>query len=119
MGVLPHNPYRKQMLVMATATWITLALMLLFIQPTFLKDVGWKNSYLPFFVTLELALFWSIWGISGRWKRSGTWSGAGVLYVYLRVSQLDSWMNILLLFGFCFVWEYYWYLSKQPSHLIK
>jgi hypothetical protein len=119
MRVFPYNPYRKQMLVMAGGTWIVLLLQLLFIPPFFLKDVGWRDAYLPFYIMLALALFWSIWGISGRWKRSGTWSGAGVLLIYLRINQLDSWVNTLLLLGFCLVWEYYWYLSKQSPHLIK
>lgn len=119
MGVFPYHPYRKQMLVMAGATWLVLVLLLLFIQPIFIKDVGWSGSYFPFFVLVELALFWSIGGISGHWKRSLMWSGAGTLLVYLRVNQLDSWINSVLLFGFCFIWEYYWYLSKQSPHLIK
>ena len=119
MGVFPYHPYRKQMLTMAGSSWFLLVLVVLFIQPEFLQNVGWRNSYLPFFIILELAFFWTVWGVSGRWKRSLMWSGAGTLCIYLRVNLLASWINVLLLFGFCCVWEYYWYLSKQSSHLIK
>ncbi len=119
MGVLPHNPHRKQLLVMATTTWLMFFFIVLFIQPAFIQNILWQNSYLPLFIILGFACFWLIWGISGRWKRSLTWSGASVLFVYFRINQLDSWINIVLLLCFCFVWEYYWYLSKQSSHLIK
>lgn len=107
---LPYNPYRKQLFVMATATWLVLVGLLIVVLPTFVENVIWYGSYLPFFLLLFLSLLWSIWGLTGRWKKSILWSFIVTTVVWLRVNQLDSPINFLLILGFGGVWEYYWHL---------
>jgi len=115
MLALPHNPYRKQLLVMATGTWVFFGLFLLYIRPQFVQNVGRENSYLPFFVIIFVGMLWSWWGITGRWKRSLLWSGIVALSVWLRVNSLLSIINVVLLLGFGGAWEYYWHLCRQPK----
>ena len=115
MSLLPYNPYRKQLALMALSTWVVLFGCLMIVPPSFVKDVVWQSSYLPFFVLIILSLFWSIWSITGRWKRSGLWSIIATVGLWLKINQLDSPWNILLLLGFGGVWEYYWNLATDPS----
>ena len=115
MTLLPFNLYRKQLSVMALSTGFVFFGCLLLVTPAFVKDVGWPNSYLPFFELLLLSIFFAIWAVTGRWKRSGLWSVIMSAGIWLRVYQLDSIWNILLLISFGIVWEYYWHLTKPTS----
>ena len=116
MALLPYNPYRRQLTVMACATWMVfLGILLMIVPPAFVKDVAWRSSYLPFFILAFLGLFLSIWAVTGRWKRSSLWAGIVTVGLWLRVNQLDAPWNILLLVSFGCVWEYYWHLSLRPA----
>lgn len=115
MAGLPHNIYRKQALVAAIATWLAFIWLVLMVDPTFTANVGWKLSYLPFFILVSLAVCLTLWGLSGRWKRSGLWTLIITVGLWLRLNQLDSIINTVLLLAFGLVWEYYWKLSKANN----
>jgi len=110
MQRLPYNPYRKQLVLVALITWLVLCGTMMIVSPDFVRDVWWRNSYTPFFILLLLALFWSLWAITGRWKRSGLWTIILTTGIWLRTTQLDSIWNMMLLISFGVVWEYYWNL---------
>jgi len=112
---MPHFKYRRQIGLMAYVTWLMMASILMFVPPAFIQNVVWPESYLPFFIVLLLGCFWSFWAATGRWKRSMLWSLIFTAGVGLRVNQLDSWFNLLLLFGFGVIWEYYWHETKKAE----
>lgn len=105
------NPYWRQQLVMAAISWMALLALVMLIEPSFVADVLWRGSYLPFFGFLWLGCFWLLTSISGRWKRSLLWSSSLVGWAILREMQLDSWLTVGLLVAFNLVWAYYWKLS--------
>ena len=115
MAELPHYPYRKQVLVMATATWIVFIWFVTMVDPLFVAHVGWKSSYLPLLILSFLAFGLTFWGITGRWKRSLLWTTIVTVAVWLRMNQLDSIVNLVLLIAFGAVWEYYWHSSKMGN----
>ncbi len=115
MLALPYNPYRKQLLTMAGGTWFVFGLILLLVRPMFVQNVGWRDSYLPFFVIWFLGAFWLGWGLTGRWKRSLLWSSIGLIAFWLRIHSLFTLINLGLLLAFGGVWEYYWHLCRPPE----
>jgi hypothetical protein len=115
MAGLPHHPYRLQAVVMALITWLVLAWVILMVDPTFIQDVGWKFSYAPFLLMIFAAVGLTFWSFTGRWKQAGLWTAIITTSVWLRINQLDSVINTVLLIAFGFVWEYYWRLSKTNS----
>lgn len=112
MAGLPYHPYRRQALAAAVATWLLFVWLILVVDPSFVADVGWEYSYLPLLLLVLASVGLTLWGITGRWKRTGLWTLIIVVSLWLRINQLDSIVNLILLFSFGAVWEYYWRLSK-------
>lgn len=112
---LPPFKYRIQVLLAAGITGCVLLCMFLFMEPDFVKDVIYPGSFGPFFILVWFTGFLGWWGISGRWKRSLLWNSIGVTAIGLRLYQLDTWFNWLLLICFGVVWEYYWKISKPTQ----
>lgn len=115
MAGLPHHPYRKQALIAATATGLLTVWLVVMVDPAFVADVLWKSSYFPLLLLLFAFVSLTLWGLTGRWKRTGLWTLVITLSFWLRINQLDSIINMFLLIAFGIVWEYYWRLSKSHT----
>lgn len=115
MSWLPFNPYRKQLALTTLVTWMVLWGLVMIVPPAFVKDVGWRSSYLPFFGLVLSGLYLGMWTVTGRWKRSGLRSLVVTVGLCLRVYQLDSAINLILLISFGGIWEYYWHISTDST----
>jgi hypothetical protein len=115
MLALPFNPYRAHMSVLAIVTWLWIITILLFVPPAFIKDVGIPDSYGLFFIPYSLALLWTLWSLSGRWKLSLLWMGILSLMTWLHVRGFLTVITLILLISFGLVWGYYWHVSHTSS----
>lgn len=97
---------------MAGVSWLALGWLIIRIEPAYVADILWKESYLPFFSLVWLGWFWLLTAVSGRWKRSLLWASSVTGWLWLRGMQLDTWLTIGLLTAFNLVWAYYWKLSQ-------
>lgn len=104
--------YWRQQLVMAGASWVGLAGLIVLIEPEFIANIVWRGSYLPFFCLFWWGWFWLLTAVSGRWKRSLLWASSITGWLWLRLMQLDSWISVSLLMAFNLVWAYYWKISR-------
>lgn len=103
---------RSALAYLGLITLLTLAGLVLLIEPAFVKDVWFPGSYLPFYMLLGLGCFWLMWAITLRWKRSLLWCVIMLVFVWLRINQLDLPWNLFLLIAFGLIWEYYWRIAK-------
>lgn len=108
-----HLPYRNQLFVATLVHGLLLVGLVVFVNPNFVMNIGWRQSYLPFLYIVFAFLFFLLWSITSRWKRSLLWSLILLSLLWLRINQLDEIVNIILLIVFGCVWEYYWKLSKN------
>lgn len=79
--------------------WILIGLMINFVDPENLKDLVIRESYLlpGLLVYAGLFLFLNILTLSS--KRAWLWSSTILVFIYLRMWGLGSYLNLLLLLG--------------------
>lgn len=92
--------------------WTTFVLMISFIEPALIKDILIPDFYLPFFINLFLALFFTLAIIFVNSRRSFLISLAIVLCLILRLYGLGNFLNILLIASSVFCLEYYFTRNK-------
>jgi hypothetical protein len=97
---------------MAIVSWLALAWMVIWVEPNYVANILWKESYLPFYSLFWWGWFWLLTAMSGRWKRSLLWASSLTCWLWLRSMQLDTLWTIGLLLAFNLVWAYYWKISK-------
>lgn len=107
--------YWRQQVVMAGMSWLGLAALVALVEPSYVADVLWRESYLPLLLLFGLGWFWLLLGISGRWKRGLLWSSSLTALLWLRMMRLDNWTTVGLLVAFNLVWAYYWKISKYEN----
>lgn len=112
----PRTPFRlwfEFLLVLFSWTW--LVYILLMIDPSWVADLPFTNSYGPFVGALAAAIGTLCFLVTRHLRWSLMVSvGVGVV-TWLRVNHLDSWFHLSLLLGLFGVIEYLWSLSRKPK----
>ena len=101
------------LLTITLVVWVLIGLMINFVDPDNLKDLGIRGSYvLPgLLIYAGLFLFLNILMMSG--KRAWLWSSAMMIFIYLRVWGLGNYLNLLLLLGLTGSVEIYTSLNSK------
>lgn len=102
-----NNVWWKKGLIIGILNWILIALIVYFIDPETIQNWVFPNSYLPMMVLLSGGFFWFWTLIIRSSKKAVYWTGASIIFVYLRFWGLGSILNGLLILGLLLTWEYY------------
>lgn len=94
-------------LVLIIFFWLTLGLMIWLIEPELIKDILIPNFYLPFFINIFLALFFTLAVIFTNSRRGFLSSLGIIIFLILRLYRLDNLLNIILIISFIVVLEFY------------
>jgi hypothetical protein len=113
--LIAANLFWRQQMALSGISLMSLLWLIYWIEPEFVADIFWKESYLPLFVFFWLTWFWLFTAMSARWKRSLLWSGSLTVWLWLRLMQLDTLLTVGLLVAFNVVWTYYWKLNKDEN----
>lgn len=85
-------------LVIATlVNWLLIGMMVVFVDPENVKDLVITDSYLLFLLLLLGGLFFLLSIILMSSKRALWWAVLVVIFIYLRIVRVGSWINGLLL----------------------
>lgn len=87
--------------------WAMLALFVVLVNPTTLAPY----FFAPFWFLLFLTISWTIWGLSGVFRRGILYAAAIVCYLMLRALGLGNILNGLLVFVTAIMID--WYLSGR------
>lgn len=94
-------------LVLIIFFWLTLGLMIWLVEPELIKDILIPNFYLPFFINLFLALFFTLAVIFANSRRGFLISLGTIIFLILRLHRLDNLLNIILIISCVAVLEFY------------
>jgi len=87
--------------------WTTLGLMVCFIEPETIKNILIPGLYLPFFLNLFLALFFTLAIIFINSKRGFLIALGITVFLILRLLTLGNILNAILITGLVFALDYY------------
>ncbi len=87
--------------------WITLGLMIFFIDPEMIKDFLIPNAYLLFFINLFFALFFTLAVIFANSRKGLIFTLAILLFLILKINSLDNFLNIFLIIAASLSLVYY------------
>jgi len=87
--------------------WTTLGLMVFFIEPELVKNILIPGLYLPFFINLFLALFFTLAVIFVNSRRGFLISLGIITFLILRLVGLGNILNAILIFAVVFTLAYY------------
>ena len=76
-------------------------------QPVMVKDLLIPGGFLPFFIILFLAIFFTLSIVFGNTRRGLIVSLAVIVFLILRLVKLGNWLNLLLIIGIAFALESY------------
>lgn len=108
-------------LVLTLLWWLLLAVVIIFVDPQILADFPLTGSYSLFFFFLFLAV-WFLASLLLINTRRGFLVALGtVVFLVLRLNQLGSWLNGLLLAGVLVAIEYQLHQRRltSPSREVK
>ncbi|GEM_PF-2387324 len=77
--------------------WLMFALMIFFVEPEMIKDIPFKDTYLPFFLNLFLALFFTFALIFRNNRRGFMAALSLILLLSLKLNGLANLFNFLLI----------------------
>lgn len=96
--------------------WISLLFLIIFIDPNSVKDIGFNNIYLPFFLILFLAIFTTSKLIFRHLFRSLLYSVLLVIFAFLRLKGVGNYLNFILILGIILAYEgYFGYLVSKSK----
>jgi hypothetical protein len=103
------------LVILTVLVWVLIGLMINFVDPENMKDLGIKGSYvLPgLLVYIGLFLFLNILTLSS--KRALLWSSTLLIFINLRIWGLGNYLNLLLLLGLAGSVEIYTSLSNKSA----
>ena len=87
--------------------WTTFGLMIFFVEPELIKDILIPGLYLPFFINLFLALFFTLAVIFVNSRKGFLISLSVISFLILRLFGLGNILNAVLILSFIFTLEYY------------
>lgn len=86
-------------LILALVLWGLLFSLVFYVEPTMVKDILFKNLYLPFFLILLPASFVILSLIFGSSKRGFLITMGLVIFLMLRIFELGNILNFSLIAG--------------------
>lgn len=81
--------------------------MIYYVEPLMIKDIFIPGFYLPFFLNLFLALFFTLAVIFASSRRGFLISSGVTFFLILRVFQIGNILNAILITAFVFTLDYY------------
>lgn len=113
---IKHRPWEVLPWVLTAAIfWILLVIMVVKVSPEIFADVMIPHFYLPFMVTLFLAVMTTIAVLRRSVIKGLVWGLAVTGYLALRILGIGHVVNLLLIVGLLVTLEYYWYVAKHAS----
>src|SRR5690606_39053514 len=76
--------------------WLCLGFIVIYVEPSLLKDIPFVGWYGPFFLVVFLTLLATIRFLSGNRKRALLIAGLITLFLMLRIHQLGQWHNLII-----------------------
>lgn len=92
--------------------WLAIAAMVYFVDPEVVRDLLIPGSYLLMGVLLFLGFFLLLSIVFLSAKRSLRWTLAIMIFIYLRINGLGSWLNAVLILGFLLSLEGWYTLNR-------
>lgn len=87
--------------------WTIFWLMVFFVDPVLIKNIFIPGFYLPFFIDLFLALFFTLAVIFANSQKSLLFSSGIIIFLILRLYHLGNFLNAILIISLIFVLEKY------------
>ncbi len=104
-------PERKKrygwLLLITVLIWATIGAMIVFTDPENIANLVIPGSYLLFGLLLTIGIFLLLTIIFLSGKRALWWTVGVMIFVYLRLFGLGSWLNAVLIFGVLVCGELY------------
>ena len=98
---------RLAVFTLALVFWIGWGLIVFFLEPATIKNLWLPHAYLPFFLTLFGALFFSLAVIFMNSRHSLIISSGAILFLILRLFGLGNLLNAILISGSLLALELY------------
>ena len=108
-GPSPQYP----LLVFSLISFILWMMMIFYVDPMIVKDVGINNSYFPFYLLLLMWVMTLLVGVGLGKLRAAVWSTLLVFFFVLRVMGLGHILNALLLISLLVTYEYLRVVSNK------
>lgn len=84
-------------IILAISFWLATGLIVFFLEPDSVKNIFVANSYLPFFLTLTPALFFT-WSLICMNSRRGFLITIGIIFfLILRLFKIGNLLNAILI----------------------
>jgi len=99
-------------LILIIFLWALFAFQIFFVEPNMIKNILLPNTFLPFFISLFLALFFTLAVIFANSRRGLISALAIIFLLILRIHNLGNILNAALLFAVAFTIDYYF--TKSP-----
>lgn len=96
---IKNNKKYGYLLAIAVGVWGLVGLMIWGVDPDLMRDFIIPGFYLPMAVALATALFLLYAILLLSTKKALRWMVATMIFVYLRIWGLGSWLNGLLILG--------------------
>lgn len=104
-------PERKKrygwLLLITILVWATIGAVVFFADPENLADLIIPGSYLPFGILLTVGVFLLLTIVFLSGKRALWWTAGIMIFIYLRLFGLGSWLNAVLILGVLVCGELY------------
>ncbi len=89
--------------------WIPTGIIIIWVDPELIRNVGWNDSYLPFLISVGIALDYSFKGIIDGWWQRKVSTLIVLLGLYLQMLRVSNWFELGLVIGWLV------YLTKEGS----
>jgi hypothetical protein len=118
--IIPERRKRYGWLVFLTIiAWLVLTAMILLVDPENVRDLVIPGTYLLFLAPAGLAVFLLLTIVFLSAKRAVWWTSAILIFFYLRIYGLGSWLNGVLIVGILMCLELYLKMGYTPDKSIN
>jgi hypothetical protein len=111
-----RNKKRYGWLLFFTAiNWLTIAYVILNVDPDNVRDFVFPGSYFPMILLVAGGIFWLLSILFMSALRAMWWTIGISLFLFLRLMQLGTLMNGILILGLLVSWEVYTFRTKASN----
>lgn len=106
------------LLFFTTINWLAIAYVAFRVDPDSLRDYLIPGSYLPMVLLVAGGVFWILSILFMSASRALRWTLGITLFLFLRIMQLGTVMNGVLILGLLISWELYQMKTKPKKELV-
>lgn len=108
-----HKKRYGWLLLFTILNWLAIAYVVFFVDPEAIRDFIFPGSYLPMVLLMFGGIFWILAILLLSARKALRWTAGITMFLLLRLLQLGTTMNGLLILGLLLSWEVYQYKTKK------